>query len=53
MMSKVNIAALEKQVKRIIDRIAKMSKSDCVGGCGRQPHQQISGDLVCWRCGSY
>lgn len=52
-MSKINVAAIEKQVKRIIDKVGRMSKQLCVGSCGKQPHQQIDDDLVCWRCGSY
>ncbi len=53
-MSKIDIAALNREVKRIIDKVAKMPRHDCVGSCGgKQPHQLLGDDLVCWCCGSY
>lgn len=52
-MSKINVSAINKETKRIVDRIGAMIEQGCVGGCGKQPHQQIGDDLVCWRCGSY
>ena len=52
-MSKTDIARLDRQVKAVIDRLAKLKRQHCKA-CGKlQPHQKIDGASVCWHCGSY